>query len=403
MPMEPRQATHRRECYIRLRPMRTLIVLVLLCLTSSLAYAEESPFASWARRVAGAEKLRVRRVLSGQLDADASIESAAELCDPSGSTRGFWLIEKDASHRWALAFDSGQTIECSGEVASSEKLQGSLPIVERADAVVIRERVALRDGALVLLSSEVDSAERSRQVVSRDDWEKLAFHRASADETPVGVVLAMARQSEPQTPNFTVFGKERWTGRDDASLQVTATAQPLGALRVTLRTTDDVVTSVEDGASEKRFLAADHWELWWTEEDPGCTPKPNRLCGVRQLGIALKEDGRFDVRWLYPFNYREPLPRVSGTHDSIEVVLPKSMLPTSTVLGSRGRFTAVFSDSDTPGGEQETLVATSQLKWGKPESFGFLLGWPGRRTFPPPSAGRLISDCWSVGGGERFR
>ncbi|WNG44842.1 hypothetical protein F0U60_12620 [Archangium minus] len=46
-------------------------------------------------------------------------------------------------------------------------------------------------------------------------------------------------------------------------------------------------------------------------------------------------------------------------------------------------FTAAYSDSDDASGQQ-TLVATSQLKWGVPASFGvlsFVEG--GRRHYPP--------------------
>jgi hypothetical protein len=385
----------------------TVFLAILLAATVDAAEGKRSTiqpsFVTWVERVARAEGLRVTRFAEGQLDDQSSVERAALLCDPGVSTRAFWLIEVSAGNRWVLTEESTQPFDCREAPPAVEALNGSLTISERMGATLVREKIAVRDGAPVLLSSEIESTDRQRNLLARDDWDQLSFQRSAEDSSPEGVVLAVARERSPSVANHAVFGKERWSGPEDASIRVEATSVGDGTISVSFSATDDVAVLVADNARERAFLAADHWELWWTEEDPGCVPKANRICGVRQLGIGRTENGRLDVRWLYPFGYRVPVPRVSADSEAIIVVLPASVVSSPTASGAKGRFTVAYSDSDSAAGEQETIIATSRLKWGRPETFGTLVSWPGGRRFPPPTTGRLISDCWRVGEGERIR
>ena len=52
-------------------------------------------------------------------------------------------------------------------------------------------------------------------------------------------------------------------------------------------------------------------------------------------------------------------------------------------MWSEWAVTVAFSDSDSPGAGQQTLVATSQLQWGDPDTFGALVRFPGDARFPP--------------------
>jgi hypothetical protein len=46
-------------------------------------------------------------------------------------------------------------------------------------------------------------------------------------------------------------------------------------------------------------------------------------------------------------------------------------------------LTVAFSDSDAPGAGQQTLVATSGLRWNAPQTFGRLVAFPGYTRYPP--------------------
>jgi hypothetical protein len=369
--------------------------------------AGDSAFASWVQQVAQTEHLRVGAWASGQLDSDEAVERAALLCDPAGATRGFWIVEKDPTHRWAIAFQLSQSVDCP---AAKEwvRLNDAVEVAERTARGNLLERVALRDGVPALLSTDEQSAEGKHAVAGRDEAEEGALRRTGfgtgAAWSPFLAVTDVATASVPGSPTFAIFGANRRTGADDARLTLEATRQADGTVRARVSTTDDVRLTLPAGATDHAFLASDHLELWWTEpESPGCVPRSNRLCGVKQLGIAFQEGGGLDVRWLYPVGLHEALPRVIGDPAQVEVDLPAAAFAGTEAIGWRSRFTAAYSDSDVAGGEQEKLIATSRLRWGKAETFGQVAVWPGRRRFAPPAAGAIFCDAWRIPEGHRLR
>jgi hypothetical protein len=144
---------------------------------------------------------------------------------------------------------------------------------------------------------------------------------------------------------------------------------------------------VPEGASAARFLAADHLELWWRPyESVSCEETLKGSCPLRQLGIALRESGGVEARWLHPKKAKVPLPQAELRDGRVEVVIPLALLGYADLQPLEGLdipFTAVFSDSDSDSGQQ-TLIATSDLQWGVPASFGSLVFTEGGRRFPSP-------------------
>ena len=59
-------------------------------------------------------------------------------------------------------------------------------------------------------------------------------------------------------------------------------------------------------------------------------------------------------------------------------------------LAYQGAFAAVFSDTDDPKKRQETVVASSTLKWGKPETFGKIVWFANGTRFPPFPEGSRV-------------
>jgi len=90
--------------------MRKLIVVFALSVLPSLAGAAESaaaaPFREIVTRWATEDQRYIEQWWEANLDADAKPERVAVLCDVSGQDKqGFFIIEKDAAHRWEITFD----------------------------------------------------------------------------------------------------------------------------------------------------------------------------------------------------------------------------------------------------------------------------------------------------------
>jgi hypothetical protein len=195
----------------------------------------------------------------------------------------------------------------------------------------------------------------------------------------------------PPTLNRLPVGRKHHAGPADASLRVSVLRESPDALRVRLEVRDDLPRPVPEGASAARFLAADHLELWWRPADTRavCEETLKASCPLRQLGLALRESGGVEARWLYPKKVKGPLPVAELRDGRVEVVLPLSLLgyeETRLIDGWEVPFTAVFSDSDEDSGQQ-TLIATSDLQWGVPASFGSLVFTEGGRRHPAPGRG----------------
>jgi hypothetical protein len=122
--------------------------------------------------------------------------------------------------------------------------------------------------------------------------------------------------------------------------------------------------------------------------------------------VARLADGQVHARWLHPRKVTEPLPKVSApAPGKLVLQFPagslfheKKFFPG---LAYQGAFAAVFSDTDDPKKRQETVVASSTLKWGKPETFGKIVWFANGTRFPPFPEGSRVELAASGAGAQK--
>ena len=193
---------------------------------------------------------------------------------------------------------------------------------------------------------------------------------------------AAAAKTVPKTTSYVIHGKQ--DGPRDADLDVKAELDG-GKVRLGVTVTDDRDLPLPSPrAPDADFLRSDHLEIW-------LQPGPRRA-EVRQLGVARLPDGTAHARWLHPRKLAAPLPAVAAPAPGRFTI----ELDAAALLGKPRfdpairhelPFAAAFSDSDQPGKRQETVIATSQLRWGKPETFGALIWFQNGARFPPVRGG----------------
>lgn len=390
------------------RPAPILAAFFLMAAAPSKAPTPDRAFVEQVKKAAAPSKLVVAGLWRGDLDGEPSTtEYVALLCagtpedNAGGGEPERYLILQDAAHAWAVEVTRNAGSRCADarEEGKWSKLAGTLELSDGYSTWDASMKVAIRDGQLVRVASE--SGGHSMETSSREayDWEALTFNAASGDiggehatKTNGAVVPVIDRPDAKLPPvwNEPVSGKDKWTGAADASLSVRA-AQKDGAVELALSATDDARLPVPPGTDAKAFLAADHLELWWAvpREEP-CGPSEPKSCAIRHLGIGAREDGSWDVRWLEPAS--EPLPSVTGKLEAFSVTVPVAWLAKPDRLDGSwwAAFTAVYSDSDAAGAGQQTLVATSRLKWGKSGTFGRLVRLKGGARYPAVDAPLMV-------------
>jgi hypothetical protein len=210
------------------------------------------------------------------------------------------------------------------------------------------------DGDLVIVKESWSDRYSSTEL----DWE-LRYGRFDdwlEDSSSEGALL-IARPwgyAPVEVPTWTVWGA--CDGEEDAGLRVSAQSRDEGVdLRLRILDDHEVAPS---GPGDAALVSADHIELW--------------LEGGRQLGIDLGDTP--EARWLRGTGDR---PSVAWDDDVLVVSLSADLLGEpvgmdvgelsgsytdwSQPIGRMWPLTVVFSDSD--GGRQQALVATSTLSW----------------------------------------
>ncbi len=372
-------------------------LLVVLLLASSLGEAASPPsFREQVDAYARGLSLTVDWVSDAQLDEDPELEHLARLCTPSeeyGS--GLYVLEQAPGVLWSISPDA-EKHPCPSTPPGTPPTRLELSLDEYR--VWSSGSVAFREGRPVLLESSTGGAIQGESIgnhSAEEDWEKLFFsnssastkvseegeeiHHKSSFEGAILPVLASPRAAArlPPTLNRVTHGAKQWTGERDASLRVAALAQGTDAVRLRIQVRDDVAVPATSELSDRALLGTDHLELWWVVIG-GQEPS------TRQLAVARTREGSLFARWLHPEGLTEPLPSLAFDRGAFLVDLPLSSLGVRQPEGSwQTRFTVAFSDSDAPGVGQQTLVATSTLRWNEPETFGRLVSFPGHTRYPP--------------------
>jgi hypothetical protein len=181
-----------------------------------------------------------------------------------------------------------------------------------------------------------------------------------------------------------VHKPENWSGAADLSFSA-ATLWDAESLYIGVNVTDEKVISVENW---EKILKGEHLELWFDFsgflvewENMQLRQKPD--ASVAQIGVGLTESGSENIiRFFYPEkpNKNYGITSASALTENgyqIEVQIPFSILqefvPEDYQWAARKNFgfTIVVSDTDNPSQrKQDCLMATSEVQWGNPYTFG---------------------------------
>jgi hypothetical protein len=197
-----------------------------------------------------------------------------------------------------------------------------------------------------------------------------------------------ARIANIRHSSAVVYKPENWTGASDLSFAA-ATLWDTGGLYVGLVVEDETVVPVE---SWEAILKGDHLELWldgamglvqWDVDDSPLRQQPDG--NILQIGMGVPEpEAEPIVRILYPEDFQEPFEIQAATSLTqsgyvLEMYVPLSIIeqlaPAHDEWKWRTGFdfglSLVVSDTDNPDNRrQDCLMATSEVKWGNPYTFG---------------------------------
>lgn len=91
--------------------MRTALVAIAFSLFlgnaahGEVAPADDAAFQASISKSAEEDKRWIEAWGTANLDSDAALERVALVCATAGERHGYWIVEKDATHRWELTFD----------------------------------------------------------------------------------------------------------------------------------------------------------------------------------------------------------------------------------------------------------------------------------------------------------
>ena len=188
-----------------------------------------------------------------------------------------------------------------------------------------------------------------------------------------------------KTPTFVPFGAKNRQNAGDADLAAYVVDRGKAGIQIVVDVTDDLPVPTAVRAPARKFIRSDHLEIWW---------RPYGASTNKQLGIGLLGDGTADVRWLLPSEASEgtPVVRRTGTHFEVDLSLAtlgleQSMAPPSSEMSVD--LTVAFSDADDASAGQQTVVATSPVRWNRQETFGRLIWLSSKARRFPSFASRL--------------
>jgi hypothetical protein len=350
-------------------------------------------FLKWLNEVAGAKKLSICR--HGQLHYPGeTVGYFAQLGSPTDHYQrdGAWLFAHDKA-RWSdTALPPGSSIMNVNRCDVP-------PVWEEVESVTVGYRgvsanyiwdmndVTLVGGELVTLREEHHDVDGS----SEQNWLKAVETTVEHDqaepepkgERTTGILVALPPGSRWikswKTPMFVPFGAKNRKDAEDADLAVYVLDLGKGGIRIVIDITDDRAVPTPARADARQFVRSDHLEIWLADPDSSTLNK--------QLGIGLLADGGADVRWLLPKDSKEKIPAVRRAASHVEVDLPTAVLGIEGDDFATGRrsvpLAVAFSDADDAASGQQTVIATSPLRWNRRNSFSELHCFPGKnRRFP---------------------
>ena len=364
------------------------------------AAAPTSPkdeFLRWANELARAKKLTVCR--AGQLQypgEDAGYFAMLGKAEPHDQPDAVWVFGQGQMHWSYTRTDSAFIVEnCPASPPWEQRESVALGTVGiGAHYIWDNYDVTFVQGEPVVLTEEHHDVDGGTD----RDWVRATEQTLEHDqaepeprgESDRGILIAMPSGSRWikswKTPTFVPFGAKNRLNATDADLAAYVVDRGKAGIQVVIDVTDDLPVPPAPRAPARKFIRGDHVEIWWRPDDAGTN---------KQLGIGILGDGTADVRWLLPAKTSERAPAVrrTGTHFEIDLSLATLGLEGSTPApdGERTLHLAVaFSDADDPSAGQQTVVATSPVRWNRQDTFGQLI-WLSSEAGRFPSFGSRLS------------
>ena len=167
--------------------MRILTALVLL--TGVARADEDQAFKDFVNGYAKENNVYVEAWWAANLDADPALERVAIVC-PSNkdmTPKGYFLVEKDAAHRWELTFDyDSRTKACQGKAGAPppfEKRKTTTFVLYQGHLQGYEETTyALRVGQPVIVKDVLLESEGGKPVVT--DWDLLVKKKGKKYQVP---------------------------------------------------------------------------------------------------------------------------------------------------------------------------------------------------------------------------
>ncbi|MEW6096155.1 MAG: sugar-binding protein [bacterium] len=170
---------------------------------------------------------------------------------------------------------------------------------------------------------------------------------------------------------YVTYKPSNWQGKEDLS-GIAMAQRDNKNLYLAIKVKDDNFVQPFTGDN---ILKGDHLELWFE------TPK-----GIYQFGISPGDFEKLDseiLLWLPGVSTKKRQDMLRGikiasiktkTGYNLEAKIPLANLGIDSQKNKAIGFTLVISDTDNKAKpEQDTLLASSDLKWNKPETFGKLV------------------------------
>jgi len=205
-----------------------------------------------------------------------------------------------------------------------------------------------------------------------------------------------------RNPSAVVYKPENWSGASDLSFSA-VTVWDADGLYLGIAVEDERVVPVE---SWERILKGDHLELWldcadssvrWDADGWPLRQKPDG--NLMQIGVGVPDSGTMPIiRILYPEEPKELTDIVAAASQTptgyvLEIRIPLTMLEVLApadpewewMSGLSFGFSLIISDTDDSANRrQDCLMATSEVKWGNPSTFGtcYLVETYAQPTFP---------------------
>jgi hypothetical protein len=168
--------------------MRIAIALLVLAGTARAEDADQA-FKNFVDAYAKENNVFVEAWWSANLDTDPALERVAIVCptNKDATPKGYFLVEKDAAHRWELMFDyDSRTKACQGKAGAPpafEKRKTTDFVLYQGHRVGYEETTyALRVGQPVIVKDVLLETEGGKPVVT--DWDLLVKKKGKKYQVP---------------------------------------------------------------------------------------------------------------------------------------------------------------------------------------------------------------------------